>query len=89
MQIEIKIAGIFKVLQSKLEVCDVTWTCFPLLQMTSVTLEDLPGCSLSTLAQCAQLRFLSLRRCGLTALESVNQLQQLAYVDVQVDGEVM
>lgn len=68
---------------------NMRWTCFPLLQMTSVTLEDLPGCSLSTLAQCAQLRFLSLRRCGLTALESINQLQQLAYVDAQVDGEVM
>ncbi|XP_075883350.1 uncharacterized protein lrriq1 isoform X2 [Nelusetta ayraudi] len=54
-----------------------------LSEMTSVTLEDLPGCSLSTLAECAQLRFLSLRRCGLTALESINQLQQLAYVDVQ------
>lgn len=64
-------------------------TCFPPLQVTSVTLEDLPGCSLSTLAQCTQLRFLSLRRCGLTALESINQLQQLAYVDVQVDDEVI
>lgn len=61
----------------------------PLLQVTSVTLEDLPGCSLSTLAQCTQLRFLSLRRCGLTALESVSQLRQLAYVDVQVDDEVI
>lgn len=68
---------------------EVILMCFSLLQVTSVTLEDLPSCSLSTLAQCTQLRFLSLRRCGLTALESVNQLQQLAYVDVQVDDEVM
>lgn len=60
-------------------------TSLPLFQITSVTLHDLAGCSSSTLAECAQLRFLSLRRCGLRALEGVSRLQQLAYVDVQVD----
>lgn len=55
------------------------------LQVTTVTLEDLPGCSLSTLALCTQLQFLSLRRCGLKSLEGIKQLQQLCYIDVQVD----
>lgn len=55
-----------------------------LLQVTTVTLEDLPGRSLSSLVQCPQLRFLSLRRCGLKSLEGINQLKQLGYIDVQV-----
>ncbi|XP_073327966.1 leucine-rich repeat- and IQ domain-containing protein 1 [Pagrus major] len=54
-----------------------------LQQVTTVTLEDLPGCSLSTLAQCTQLRSLSLRRCGLKSLEGINHLPQLCYIDVQ------
>ncbi|XP_070828691.1 leucine-rich repeat- and IQ domain-containing protein 1 [Chaetodon trifascialis] len=54
-----------------------------LQEVTAVTLEDLPGCSLSTLAQCTQLRSLSLRRCGLKSLESISQLSQLCYIDVQ------
>ncbi|KAM7397159.1 hypothetical protein PAMP_020152 [Pampus punctatissimus] len=54
-----------------------------LQEVTTVTLEDLPGCSLSTLAQCRQLRSLTLRRCGLKALEGVNQLPELCYIDVQ------
>ncbi|XP_044212453.1 leucine-rich repeat and IQ domain-containing protein 1 [Thunnus albacares] len=54
-----------------------------LKEVTTVTLEDLPGCSLSTLAQCCQLRSLTLRRCGLKALEGINQLPELCYIDVQ------
>ncbi|XP_076590138.1 uncharacterized protein lrriq1 isoform X2 [Chaetodon auriga] len=54
-----------------------------LQEVTTVTLEDLPGCSLSALAQCTQLRSLSLRRCGLKSLEGISQLPQLCYVDVQ------
>ncbi|XP_068594980.1 leucine-rich repeat and IQ domain-containing protein 1 [Brachionichthys hirsutus] len=54
-----------------------------LREVTSVTLEDLPACSLSTLALCPQLQSLSLRRCGLKALEGVNQLKQLCFIDVQ------
>ncbi|XP_047189313.1 leucine-rich repeat and IQ domain-containing protein 1 isoform X2 [Scophthalmus maximus] len=54
-----------------------------LQEVTTVTLEDLPGCSLVTLAQCARLRSLTLRRCGLRSLEGVNQLPQLCHIDVQ------
>ncbi|XP_044048375.1 leucine-rich repeat and IQ domain-containing protein 1 isoform X2 [Siniperca chuatsi] len=54
-----------------------------LQEVTTVTLQDLPGCSLSTLAQCIQLRSLTLRRCGLKSLEGINQLPQLCYIDVQ------
>lgn len=61
----------------------------PLPQVTTVTLEDLPGCSLFTLAQCTQLRFLSLRRCNLKSLEGINQLQQLCCIDVQVDIQAL
>lgn len=50
-----------------------------------MTLEDLPGRCLSTLAQCAGLRALTLRRCGLKCLDAIKQLKQLCYVDVQVD----
>ncbi|XP_036963193.1 leucine-rich repeat and IQ domain-containing protein 1 isoform X3 [Acanthopagrus latus] len=54
-----------------------------LQEVTTVTMEDLPGCSLSTLAQCTQLRSLSLRRCSLKSLEGINHLPQLCYIDVQ------
>ncbi|XP_061896866.1 leucine-rich repeat and IQ domain-containing protein 1 [Entelurus aequoreus] len=54
-----------------------------LQEVTTLLLEDLPGCSLSTLAQCARLQSLTLRRCGLTVLDSINQLAELRYVDVQ------
>ncbi|XP_045894101.1 leucine-rich repeat and IQ domain-containing protein 1 isoform X2 [Micropterus dolomieu] len=54
-----------------------------LQEVTTVTLEDLPGCNLSTLAQCIQLRSITLRRCGLKSLEGINQLPQLCHVDVQ------
>ncbi|XP_062402464.1 leucine-rich repeat and IQ domain-containing protein 1-like [Sardina pilchardus] len=54
-----------------------------LTQVTTVMLEDLPGCSLSTLAACGQLQSLSLRRCGLTSLEGLSSCTQLRQVDVQ------
>ncbi|XP_031151179.2 leucine-rich repeat and IQ domain-containing protein 1 isoform X1 [Sander lucioperca] len=54
-----------------------------LQEMTTVTLEDLPGCSLTTLAQCTQLQSLTLRRCGLKSLEGIDQIPQLCYIDVQ------
>ncbi|XP_071313142.1 leucine-rich repeat- and IQ domain-containing protein 1 isoform X2 [Trachinotus anak] len=57
--------------------------CKFLQEVTTVTLEDLPGCSLSTLAQCAHLQSLTLRRCGLKSLEGIKQLAQLCYIDVQ------
>ncbi|XP_049928435.1 leucine-rich repeat and IQ domain-containing protein 1 isoform X1 [Epinephelus moara] len=54
-----------------------------LQEVTTVTLEDLPGCNLSTLTQCSQLRSLTLRRCGLRSLDGIKQLPQLCYIDVQ------
>uniref|UniRef100_A0AAQ6ITA7 Leucine-rich repeats and IQ motif containing 1 n=1 Tax=Anabas testudineus TaxID=64144 RepID=A0AAQ6ITA7_ANATE len=57
--------------------------CPDTLLQSTVTLEDLPGCSLSTLVQCTQLRSLSLRRCGLKSLEGISQLSKLCYIDVE------
>uniref|UniRef100_A0A8C9A2H8 Leucine rich repeats and IQ motif containing 1 n=1 Tax=Prolemur simus TaxID=1328070 RepID=A0A8C9A2H8_PROSS len=54
-----------------------------LQQVTTVTLQDLPGCSLSTLAECMNLQFLSLQRCGLTSLHSLSDCKNLKYIDVQ------
>ncbi|KAG1937079.1 leucine-rich repeat and IQ domain-containing protein 1 isoform X2 [Pimephales promelas] len=58
-----------------------TWSS--LKQVTTVMLEDLPGCSLSTLSECNNLQTLTLRRCGLTSLDGLNQCAQIRYVDVQ------
>ncbi|XP_034031339.1 LOW QUALITY PROTEIN: leucine-rich repeat and IQ domain-containing protein 1 [Thalassophryne amazonica] len=58
-------------------------SCKSLRQMTTVTVEDVPGCNLSTLSQCPQLQSLTLRRCGLKALDGINQLSTLCYIDVQ------
>ncbi|KTF77192.1 hypothetical protein cypCar_00005519, partial [Cyprinus carpio] len=55
-----------------------------LKQVTTVTLEDLPGCSLSTLSECNKLQTLTLRRCGLTTLDGLNQCTQIRCIDVQV-----
>ncbi|XP_062990776.1 leucine-rich repeat and IQ domain-containing protein 1 [Elgaria multicarinata webbii] len=52
-------------------------------QVTTVTFQDLPGCSLSTLSQCSRLQFLSLRRCGLLALEGLSNCKNLKYIDVE------
>ncbi|XP_023285247.1 leucine-rich repeat and IQ domain-containing protein 1 [Seriola lalandi dorsalis] len=57
--------------------------CRSLEKVTTVTLEDLPGCGLSTLAQCTHLQSLTLRRCGLKSLEGIKQLPQLCYIDLQ------
>ncbi|XP_050990423.1 leucine-rich repeat and IQ domain-containing protein 1 isoform X2 [Labeo rohita] len=54
-----------------------------LSQVTTVTLEDLPGCSLSTLSECNNLQTLTVRRCGLTSLDGLNQCAQIRYIDVQ------
>ncbi|KAL1256952.1 hypothetical protein QQF64_012497 [Cirrhinus molitorella] len=54
-----------------------------LKQVTTVTLEDLPGCSLSTLSECNRLQTLTLRRCGLTSLDGLNQCTEIRYIDVQ------
>ncbi|XP_068951204.1 leucine-rich repeat and IQ domain-containing protein 1 [Petaurus breviceps papuanus] len=54
-----------------------------LQQVTTVTFQDLPGCSLCTLSECTNLQFLTLRHCGLTALEGLNNCKKLKYIDVQ------
>nr|XP_023487176.1 leucine-rich repeat and IQ domain-containing protein 1 isoform X12 [Equus caballus] len=54
-----------------------------LQQVTTVTFQDLPGCSLSTLAECANLQFLSLQRCGLTSLHNLSNCKKLKYIDAQ------
>ncbi|KAM6216434.1 leucine-rich repeat- and IQ domain-containing protein 1 [Rhynchocyon petersi] len=54
-----------------------------LQQVTTVNFQDLPGCSLSTLAECANLQFLSLQHCGLTSLHSLSNCKNLKYIDVQ------
>ncbi|XP_042352313.1 leucine-rich repeat and IQ domain-containing protein 1 [Plectropomus leopardus] len=54
-----------------------------LQEVMTVTLENLPGCNLSTLAQCSELRSLTLRRCGLKSLEGIKFLPQLCYIDAQ------
>ncbi|XP_051726936.1 leucine-rich repeat and IQ domain-containing protein 1 isoform X2 [Ctenopharyngodon idella] len=58
-----------------------TWSS--LKQVTTVMLEDLPGCSLSTLSECNNLQTLTLRRCGLKSLDGLNQCAQIRYIDVQ------
>ncbi|KAG8137939.1 hypothetical protein E2320_003875 [Naja naja] len=54
-----------------------------LQQVTTVNFQDLPGCSLSTLSQCAKLQSLSLRRCGLLALQGLSICKDLKYIDVE------
>ncbi|XP_036616612.1 leucine-rich repeat and IQ domain-containing protein 1 [Trichosurus vulpecula] len=54
-----------------------------LQQVTTVTFQDLPGCSLCTLSECTSLQYLTLRHCGLTALEGLNNCKKLKYIDVQ------
>ncbi|XP_032914759.1 leucine-rich repeat and IQ domain-containing protein 1 isoform X4 [Catharus ustulatus] len=52
-------------------------------QVTTLTLEDLPACSLSTLSECSNLQVLTLRRCGLVALEGLSSCKDLKYINVE------
>ncbi|XP_009945655.1 PREDICTED: leucine-rich repeat and IQ domain-containing protein 1, partial [Leptosomus discolor] len=54
-----------------------------LQQITTLTLEDLPACSLSTLSVCSNLQVLTLRRCGLVALEGLSSCKDLKYINVE------
>ncbi|XP_051808060.1 LOW QUALITY PROTEIN: leucine-rich repeat and IQ domain-containing protein 1-like [Acanthochromis polyacanthus] len=56
-------------------------------EVTMMTLEDLPGCNLSTLVQCTQLRSLTLRRCGLKSWKASVSYKSSAYIDLQVNRE--
>ncbi|XP_068523666.1 leucine-rich repeat and IQ domain-containing protein 1 isoform X4 [Anas acuta] len=52
-------------------------------EVTELTLEDLPACSLSTLSECSNLQVLTLRRCGLVALEGLSSCKDLKYINVE------
>ncbi|NWR94972.1 LRIQ1 protein, partial [Furnarius figulus] len=52
-------------------------------QVTTLTLEDLPACSLSTLSECSNLQVLTLKRCGLVALEGLSSCKDLKYINVE------
>ncbi|NWI55042.1 LRIQ1 protein, partial [Calyptomena viridis] len=52
-------------------------------QVTILALEDLPACSLSTLSECSHLQVLTLRRCGLVALEGLSSCKDLKYINVE------
>ncbi|XP_064897845.1 leucine-rich repeat and IQ domain-containing protein 1 isoform X5 [Columba livia] len=52
-------------------------------EVTILTLEDLPACSLSTLSECPNLQVLTLRRCGLVALEGLSSCKDLKYINVE------
>uniref|UniRef100_A0A8C3GHB1 Leucine-rich repeat and IQ domain-containing protein 1 n=1 Tax=Cairina moschata TaxID=8855 RepID=A0A8C3GHB1_CAIMO len=54
-----------------------------LQQVTELTLEDLPACSLSTLSECSNIQVLTLRRCGLVALEGLSSCKDLKYINVE------
>ncbi|KAM6292625.1 leucine-rich repeat- and IQ domain-containing protein 1 [Porphyrio hochstetteri] len=54
-----------------------------LQQVTTLTLEDLPACSLSTLSECLNLQFLTLKHCGLVALEGLSSCKYLKYINVE------
>ncbi|MBN3316154.1 LRIQ1 protein, partial [Atractosteus spatula] len=49
----------------------------------AVTLQDLPGCSLSTLSECTKLQMLTMKRCGLKALDGISGCKDLKYINVQ------
>ncbi|XP_052797623.1 leucine-rich repeat and IQ domain-containing protein 1-like [Mya arenaria] len=51
--------------------------------VTTVELHDLPGSNMSPLGQCWGLKYLTLTRCHLVALEGLSQCKQLLYVNVR------
>ncbi|OXB69002.1 hypothetical protein ASZ78_012830 [Callipepla squamata] len=57
------------------------WDTFQ--EVTTLTLEDLPACSLSTLSECTNLQVLTVRRCGLVALEGLSSCKDLKYINVE------
>ncbi|XP_072047087.1 uncharacterized protein [Amphiura filiformis] len=55
-------------------------------QVSTVLLEDLPGFNLSTLKQCPRLQCLTAHRCGLTAVEGLDNSPDVITVNVQHNG---
>ncbi|KAI0223338.1 hypothetical protein LSAT2_025443 [Lamellibrachia satsuma] len=54
-----------------------------LQKITTVQLQDLPGCSLSTLSYCGHLKALALNNCGLVTVEGLEPCTELTYLDLQ------
>ncbi|XP_062595804.1 leucine-rich repeat and IQ domain-containing protein 1-like [Saccostrea cucullata] len=54
-----------------------------LRQVTTVELQDLPGCNISTLGQCWGLKSLKMSKCNLTVIEGLQQCKQLHFLDLQ------
>ncbi|KAL5007909.1 hypothetical protein ScPMuIL_016715 [Solemya velum] len=54
-----------------------------LRQVSTVQLEDLPGCSLTTLGQCWGLQCLKATNCGLVAVEGLLPCKQLQYLELK------
>ncbi|XP_033095582.1 leucine-rich repeat and IQ domain-containing protein 1-like [Anneissia japonica] len=54
-----------------------------LAQVTTVRLSDLPGCSLTSLDQCHDLIAMEIRNCNLVALEGLENLPNVKYIDVE------
>ena len=55
-----------------------------ILQVTTVELRDLPGCSLKTLSQCASLKSLVMNNCNIVALDGLEDCKTLHYIDLNV-----
>lgn len=53
-------------------------------QVQAVQLEELPGCTLSTLSHCKRLKALSLTRSGVCAIDSLNGATTLQYAHLKV-----
>ncbi|XP_021360753.1 leucine-rich repeat and IQ domain-containing protein 1-like isoform X1 [Mizuhopecten yessoensis] len=51
-----------------------------LRQVTTVKLQDLPGCDVSTLGQCWGLKYLSMTNCNLVAVDGLQSCKQLQFV---------
>ncbi|XP_071956030.1 leucine-rich repeat- and IQ domain-containing protein 1-like [Antedon mediterranea] len=53
-----------------------------LAEVTTVRLSDLPGCTLTSLDQCSYLVAMEIHNCNLVALEGVENLKNVRYIDV-------
>lgn len=57
--------------------------------MSTVELQDLPGCNISTLGQCWGLKSLKMSNCNLTVVEGLQQCKQLQFLDLQVTHKLI
>ena len=54
------------------------------LQVSTLQLHDLPGCDVTMLSQCVNLKSLVVNNCGVVVIDSVASLPHLQYVDIKV-----